>query len=318
MHQLARTLSNFERIPYKHDANYYYQLGSEMSKTDFETFDVSNLSHENLLGLVQGYFRGDVTKTKGPTNLNNWDVSKFTSLAYLFSSVTCESLDVSHWNVGNCRDFSFMFDHMHTKTGVLDLINWDVSNGVNFEFMFAHSTVSGLVNYWNVCNGVNFTSMFADSWFLGKDVLHGWKLSADANISAAVLFNDQSESYSEAYQEIDNRIASLERVRKPIIQSNAVGIKTTSVRLDHSKPQSSRGIVAAKDDNRLTKVIQFQSPATRTNADQELITKLKKENSSLRSTNTALQAENDKLKNKIAEYEKIFQELVMSENVMFK
>ena len=121
----------------------------------------------------------------GVTNLNMIDVSKLTNLKSIFAGlINVNGIDISKWDVSNCKDFSYMFldsdfdgdiSDWNVSNGVkfnemfkncnnfnCDLSNWDVSNGEEFSYMFTNSKINFDVNKWNISKGKKFNSMFSD------------------------------------------------------------------------------------------------------------------------------------------------------------
>ena len=92
-------------------------------------------------------------------DLNFIDTSKITDMTLLFSKCNY-NIDISHWDMSNVRNMSYMF--YHCKNFNCDLSNWDVSNVINMYALFRKCnkfTGKGLEN-WNVSNVIDMRGMF--------------------------------------------------------------------------------------------------------------------------------------------------------------
>lgn len=128
----------------------------------------------------------------GVTNLNMIGVSQLTSLQEIFAGKNnVNGIDISEWDVSNCKDFSFMFQYSNFDGNISkwnvsnginfnsmfknaykfnnDLSNWDVSNGKDFSYMFASSKINFDVCKWNMSNGKDFNEMFFGCFSLNQD-----------------------------------------------------------------------------------------------------------------------------------------------------
>lgn len=102
---------------------------------------------------------------EGVSNLNMIDVSNITDLSYIFSDYPyLQDIDISQWNVSNCKNFSHMFYNAISFNG--DLSNWDVSNGKDFSYMFSKTKIKFDISKWNMLKGKNFEGMLQDCYAL--------------------------------------------------------------------------------------------------------------------------------------------------------
>ena len=130
---------------------------------------IYNPLHFDVLGSDLN-FKGTTKKPDQPINLFNYN--------YLFSEYDGESLDLSHWDVGNVYYFSNMF-HRCTSLKYLNLNEWDVSQGIDFSGMF-HDCCSLKeldLSEWDVSNSKNFNSMFEGCEDLKSLNLSNWDVS---------------------------------------------------------------------------------------------------------------------------------------------
>ena len=91
-------------------------------------------------------------------DLNFIDTSKITDMTLLFSKCNY-NIDISHWDMSNVRNMSYMF--YHCKNFNCDLSNWDVSNVTNMYALFRKCnkfTGKGLEN-WDVSKVTDYREM---------------------------------------------------------------------------------------------------------------------------------------------------------------
>ena len=82
---------------------------------------------EQLKQLINYAFKHDMY------DLNFIDTSKITDMTLLFSKCNY-NIDISHWDMSNVRNMSYMF--YHCKNFNCDLSNWDVSKVKDMHSMF--------------------------------------------------------------------------------------------------------------------------------------------------------------------------------------
>ena len=138
-----------------------------------------SLAHQSLafaISKTSGKYSDKVTATDNDwsrvfdnTGLINADVSNLdtrniTYMGFLFAGSTGLKTvgDLSHWNVSNVTDMSFMFNNYNGVIG--DLSHWDTSNVTDMSWMFGFSSasVSGL-NTWNTRKTTDMSNMFGGS-----------------------------------------------------------------------------------------------------------------------------------------------------------
>ena len=83
-------------------------------------------------------------------DLNFIDTSKITDMTLLFSK--CDyNIDISHWDMSNVRNMSYMF--YHCKNFNCGLSNWDVSNVTTTFCMFVGcKKFNSDLSNWNMAN----------------------------------------------------------------------------------------------------------------------------------------------------------------------
>jgi len=126
-------------------------------------------------------------------DLSDIDTSNITEVVELFlkasrefNALGFENIDLSHWDMSNVKDSSYMFSGCTKLKSIGDVSSWDMSNVTTMEQMFYHCRNlnidnSGLEN-WDVSNVKNFRSMFMHSDKVNFD-LKKWKINKDAEVS---------------------------------------------------------------------------------------------------------------------------------------
>ena len=136
-----------------------------------------------LLKAVDDWIADPVAAEYTYGHISTWDTSLITSFKYLFWSGDKSGAfagmnfneDLSHWNVSNVTDMSYMFFNGIAFNS--DISNWDVSKVEDMEYMFASTeSFNSNLNNWNVSSVRNMESMFYDAYF-DQDI-SDWDTSA--------------------------------------------------------------------------------------------------------------------------------------------
>ena len=92
-------------------------------------------------------------------NINSWDVSNVTTMAYMFSSIDYNQ-PIGDWDVSNVTDISAMFNLNGTFNQPIG--SWDVSSVTNMGGMFngydGYIVFNQDISNWNVDNVTNCSS----------------------------------------------------------------------------------------------------------------------------------------------------------------
>ena len=144
---------------------------------------ISPFTNLTLRRAVRDYLAGgarkeDIVKKYG--EINNWDVSKVTNMAYLFSgslSLPFGSFNqpLNKWDVSNVEDMSGMFVGASSFNQPLN--KWNVSNVTNMGAMFREAvSFNQPLNKWNVSKVTTMGGMFeyAESF---NQPLNKWNVS---------------------------------------------------------------------------------------------------------------------------------------------
>jgi hypothetical protein len=137
---------------------------SAAAVTPFETYDELKTAVDQHCG---GTF--DPNSTYGP--IEDWDVSKITSMSFLFyDKETCDP-NISKWDVSSVKKFYGMFAGASSFNQPLS--QWDVSSGTDFEYMFAGaSSFNQPLSQWDISSGEYFDDMFAGASSFNQPLLY--------------------------------------------------------------------------------------------------------------------------------------------------
>ncbi len=121
-------------------------------------------------------------------NIQEWDVSRITSMCKTFSGCAKLNLDFSKWNVSRVTDMSWMFQACYEFVGN-GLDKWDVSKVNDMSYMFSScNALDGdkLVN-WKTGSLVNASSMFSSTRF--NSDISGWNTSKLQDVVNMFAYN---------------------------------------------------------------------------------------------------------------------------------
>lgn len=114
--------------------------------------------------------------TLNDPNIQEWDVSRITSMYKAFSGCAKLNIDFSKWNVSRVTDMSWMFQACYEFVGT-GLDKWDVSNVRDMSYLFSNcNALDGdkIVN-WKTDNLVYANSMLSSIKF--NSDISGWNTS---------------------------------------------------------------------------------------------------------------------------------------------
>lgn len=127
--------------------------------------------------------------TLNDPNIQEWDVSRITSMYKAFSGCAKLNLDFSKWNVSRVTDMSWMFQACYALVGT-GLDKWDVSKVTNMGYMFSTCTALNgdkLVN-WKTGNVTAMNSMFSSTKF--NSDISGWDTHSLTDTSNMFAYTD--------------------------------------------------------------------------------------------------------------------------------
>ena len=127
--------------------------------------------------------------------IENWDMSKVTSVQMMFAHCTnLTTLDIGKWNVAKVRNFSGLFSGNSwagdMKFTYLPIENWNTSSATDMSHVFYGCAMleRAPVTYWDVSKVTTFSHMFADCYKLAEPNVQYWSTDSVDNFDA--LFND--------------------------------------------------------------------------------------------------------------------------------
>ena len=105
--------------------NKYYVSGAERFDGDISKWDVSRVTSMFYMFSGAKAFNGDISK---------WDVSRVTNMQDMFARASAFNGDISKWNVGSVTNMRGVFFLATSFNG--DISKWDVSRVTNMISMF--------------------------------------------------------------------------------------------------------------------------------------------------------------------------------------
>ena len=182
-------------------------MSSNLTVSEFENYDVSRFSHDELVSFIDGFASTHHLVTE--LDLSHWDVSHLTDLSGLFrpfGKTFISQLNLNNWNTSNVTDMRDMFHgcymveriyglkDLNTSNVIcmcrmfmncnslvsLDVSNWDVSKVVDMGSMFSDCYKLAIIrgiNRWNASSVSNLMWMFSDCWALKTIDLSNWRPS---------------------------------------------------------------------------------------------------------------------------------------------
>jgi len=124
---------------------------------------------------VTKYCNGDSFDIDRYGEINEWDVSKVTSMYRLFRGSRSCNPPIQDWDVSNVKDFESMFEDAITFNN--DISQWNVSQGTYFNSMFSGATAFNTdVSQWDVSQGTEFGGMFYQATSFNNDISQ-WDVS---------------------------------------------------------------------------------------------------------------------------------------------
>lgn len=168
-------------------------------------------------------------------NIQEWDVSRITSMNKTFTGCTNLNLDFSKWNVSQVTDMSSMFQdcrrfvgngldkwdvskvndmgYMFSGCYALDgdkLVNWKTGSLVNARGMFSNMQFNSDISGWNTSKLQDVVGMFAHNAAFNQDI-SGWNTQSLRRIDR-MMSNNTAFNYDLSGWDVSNVISGKDNV----------------------------------------------------------------------------------------------------------
>ena len=136
----------------------------------------------------------------GSDDINNWDVSKVTTMASMFQNQPSFNRNIGNWNTSNVTNFSFMFTASSLYVGIFNknISNWNTSSATLMNSMFYNQrSFNQNVGSWNTSNVTNMSYMFVGDGGKGSfnnggsNTIKNWNTGKVTDMS--YMFYNQSD-----------------------------------------------------------------------------------------------------------------------------
>jgi hypothetical protein len=127
-------------------------------------------------------------------SLNNWDVSKVTTMKYMFYGAVAYNQPMDNWDVSNVTDMSAMFYRAAAYNQPMD--NWDVSKVTTMDSMFARAAAYNQpMDNWDVSKVTNMDFMFYDAAAFNQNLCVWGKVASFPYNAAYEMFVNSGCTY---------------------------------------------------------------------------------------------------------------------------
>ena len=136
----------------------------------------------NLTGTTNlGYAFRDCLNLGGSGNMNGWNTSMVTSMAYMFSGASSFNQPIGSWDVSRVTNMAHMFSGASSFIRLIG--SWDVSSVTDMSYMFFEDpSFNQLLDSWVVSNVITMRHMF-DSASSFNTPLGSWDVSSVTDMS---------------------------------------------------------------------------------------------------------------------------------------
>jgi surface protein len=135
-------------------------------------------------------------------NINSWDVSNVTTMAYMFSNMDYNQ-PIVDWDVSKVTDMQAMFENNGTFNQPIG--NWDVSSVTNMSGMFSGNNNNEFnqdISNWDVSSVTDMGAMFSENSSFNQPI-GNWDVSNVTNMRS--MFANYFENIgSEFNQDLSN------------------------------------------------------------------------------------------------------------------
>ena len=167
-------------------------LFNKSERKDFdgiEEWDTSNVENMAYMFAYMDYnVLGQYSMTEFNSNLNNWNVSKVTSMNNMFAYCSNFDQPLDNWDVSNVEDMSFMF--CGAKEFNQPLNSWNTSKVKNMRGMFQECEFfNQSLDKWDTSNVEDMSNMFIRAKRFNKP-LNTWNINKVKDLSSMFAYCD--------------------------------------------------------------------------------------------------------------------------------
>ena len=106
--------------------------------------------------------------------INNWDISRITSMVSMFSNCTNFKSQIGGWNTSNVTNMSSMLSNSLIN---IDVSSWNTSSVTTFSQMFTFNTAfNQTISTWNISSATDLSGMFYSATAFSQP-LSNWERS---------------------------------------------------------------------------------------------------------------------------------------------
>lgn len=170
---------------------YYFSGASNLALTTNAPLNLNGTS--NLIGMFENcYALGN------SGNLNSWNVSKVTNMAFMFAGAVHFNQSLNSWDVSQVSNMSNMFRNALSFNNPLS--SWNVSSVIDTSYMFLDALrFNQSLNSWDVSHDIDMNAMFALAGYFNQS-LNSWDVSHVTDMQSiffgAASFNQPLSSWN--------------------------------------------------------------------------------------------------------------------------
>ncbi len=162
-------------------------------------------------------------------DISHWDVSNVEDMSYMFDGVLTFNQSLSSWNTSRVTNMAGMFNGCECFNG--DISTWDVSQVTNMRSMFSDAiSFNRDLSRWKTCKLTTTANMFFNAQSFNQP-LHSWDLSRVTAMSRmfshAKCFNQNISSWNTSnVLEMDRMFANAAAFNQPLDEWNVTKVQT--------------------------------------------------------------------------------------------
>lgn len=189
---LLKDIKRWGDVAWKSMEHAFYECGQMTSTAN----DLPNLDEVTSMSNM---FAG-CDMLNGPPNINDWDVSNVTNMAYMFRGAINFNQDIGKWVVSNVTRMEYMFRDASSFNR--DIGKWDVANVTRMDRLFKNASAFNQdIGDWDVSNATTLVETFRNAVAFDQDIGH-WNVSNVTNMQEtfrqATAFNQNINDWNVA------------------------------------------------------------------------------------------------------------------------